>query len=123
MASQGSPERWWKRNSGGEAGPQDGWRSHTKPGFMEERRQLGQLLVPLFCRHLERQRALFTQSLSFQPGPSLSLLPSPLQGRAWAWHQEVEMEACTCHSPEASLALVSESLNLQKASLNSLWGE
>lgn len=34
--------------------------SHTKPGFMDERRQLGQLRVPLFCRHLGRQRALST---------------------------------------------------------------
>lgn len=31
---------------------EDGHRSHTKPGFMEDRRQLGQLRVPLFCRHL-----------------------------------------------------------------------
>ena len=27
-------------------------RGHTKPGFMDERRQLGQLRVLLFCRHL-----------------------------------------------------------------------
>lgn len=58
----------------------------------------------------------------FNMGPD-SLFPSALQGKAWARHQEVGMEACTCHSPEASLALVSECLDLQEASLNSLWGE
>lgn len=32
--------------------------THTKPGFMDERRQLGQLRVPLLCKHLGRQRTL-----------------------------------------------------------------
>lgn len=58
-------------------------RSHTKPGFMDERRQLGQLRVPLFCRHLGRQRALSTPLRPVLPsGPWAlsSFLACPLQG-------------------------------------------
>ena len=56
-------------------------RGHTKPGFMDERRQLGQLRVPLFCRHLRGggQRALSTRPArppTLDPGPS-----SPPRGR------------------------------------------
>lgn len=58
--------------------------THTKPGFMEERRQLGQLRVPLFCRHLGRQRSsVHSLNPGFCPGPGLSLLPSPLQELGW----------------------------------------
>ena len=54
---------------------------HTKPGFMDERRQLGQLRVPLFCRHLRggEQRALSTRPAwppTLDPAPS-----SPPRGR------------------------------------------
>ena len=40
--------------------PETAGGTHTKPGFMDERRQLGQLRVPLFCRHLGTRRALST---------------------------------------------------------------
>lgn len=100
--------------------------THTKPGFMDERRQLGQLRVPLFCRHLSRQRkGLFTEPMLSSWAWALSLpLPSTGSGKAsrekvgpggpaCPWYsvlgllrgQEVSMENGICPSPEAGLAL------------------
>lgn len=82
---------------------------HTKPGFMDERRQLGQLRVPLFCRHLRgrEQRALSTRPAwppTLDPAPTSppragsAADPWPcarggLQARAWARGQAWATEA------------------------------
>lgn len=100
---------------------------------MEERRQLGQLRVPLFCRHLRKQSALSTHPC--QTFSRLWLVASSLQSRVtlqWqtrlsgppahfplALHQRLPQARAKLASP----ATLRQAWSWKGVSLNSPWDD
>ncbi|OBS65441.1 hypothetical protein A6R68_06033 [Neotoma lepida] len=69
----------WRGAEGGGVDAQDGHWSHTKPGFMEERRQLGQLRVP--TAPVDISKAEQTECLQWSVAMLQRDLHGLLQGR------------------------------------------